>query len=305
MAMYMYPITTPQDFNFDECLWFLDRGYNECLFVLRNKRIYRLIELENRIVPACISFQPGGLYARTASSLTSSEQQALVKYITEWFDLDRKLDEFYSLLLGHSALAYMPTAFNGLRLVGIPDLFEALCWSIIGQQINLTFAYKLKHRLVSQYGQKVIWEGTELYHFPTPKVVRNMNDDVLREFQFSRSKINYLKYTAEAFVSGSISKAILIQLPDFLSRQKALTEIKGIGIWSANYALMKSLREPGSIPFGDVGLLQALQNHGLIKERNEKKVIEQLFDRFPNWQAYLVFYFWRSLSYPKQVPSQE
>ena len=39
--------------------------------------------------------------------------------------------------------------YSGLRLIGIPDLFEAIAWAIIGQQINLTFAYTLKSDLSS------------------------------------------------------------------------------------------------------------------------------------------------------------
>jgi DNA-3-methyladenine glycosylase II len=72
--------------------------------------------------------------------------------VSGWFDLERNMDPFYSLLRHDVRLFYMADAFAGLRIVGIPNLFEALCWSITGQQINLTFAYKLKRRLVETYG---------------------------------------------------------------------------------------------------------------------------------------------------------
>ena len=49
--------------------------------------------------------------------------------------------------------------YYGLRTLGIPDLFEALSWGIIGQQINLTYAYTLKRRLVEQFGSYVEWDG--------------------------------------------------------------------------------------------------------------------------------------------------
>ncbi len=85
-------------------------------------------------------------------------------------------------------------------------------------------------------------------------------------------------------------------LPGLTSKQQALTQLKGIGIWTAHYALMKSLREPASVPHGDVGLLNALSNHSIIAERSETGKIERLFKQFKGWESYLVFYLWRSLA---------
>lgn len=42
----------------------------------------------------------------------------------------------------------MTASYKGVRFIGIPDIFEAICWAIIGQHINLKFAYTLKRRLV-------------------------------------------------------------------------------------------------------------------------------------------------------------
>jgi 3-methyladenine DNA glycosylase/8-oxoguanine DNA glycosylase len=77
---------------------------------------------------------------------------------------------------------------------------------------------------------------------------------------------------------------------------KLLTAIRGIGVWTANYALMKTLKQLQAIPYGDVGLLNALLNHGLIKDKKDTAGIEQLFRRFKGWESYLVFYLWRSLA---------
>ena len=50
-------------------------------------------------------------------------------------------------------------------LLGITDLFEALSWGIIGQQINLTYAYTLKRRLVETFGSYVEWNGRKHWIF--------------------------------------------------------------------------------------------------------------------------------------------
>ena len=220
----------------------------------------------------------------------------LLDYVEDWFDLNTDLKPFYKQLSADKRLAYMCDEFKGLRLIGIPDLFEALCWSITGQQINLTFAYKLKRRMVEAYGQQLIFEGTTYNLFPEPERLAQLTVPELRAMQFSDKKAEYVITVAKAFASGQLSKEKLRGLPDLESKQKALTALKGIGIWTANYALMKSLREPTSIPHGDVGILNALANHGIIKQRSETEKIEGLYRKFKGWESYLVSYLWRSLA---------
>ena len=87
--------------------------------------------------------------------------------------------------------------FSGLRIIGIPDLLEALSWAIIGQQINLTFAYTLKHRLDEKYGTKVTFENQSYYLFPEATTIAAINPEVLRPLQFSQRKAEYLIGLAE------------------------------------------------------------------------------------------------------------
>jgi len=206
-------------------------------------------------------------------------------YITGWLDLGRDLSPFYTLLKKDRRLAYLPAEYKGLRLVGIADLFEALAWSIIGQQINLRFAYTLKRRLVEAYGERLIYEGETYYLFPSFDQLAGATVPALRAMQFSESKARYLIGLSEAFAGGELSRAILDVLPDCESRRAALMRLKGIGIWTANYCLMKTLREPSCIPHGDTGLLTALANHSIIKERSETAKIERFFKKYPGGRA--------------------
>lgn len=74
---------------------------------------------------------------------------------------------FYDLAKTDLLLQSAVKEFNGLRNVGIPNLFEAICWGIIGQQINLTYAYTLKRRFVENFGMWSVKEnnfGYSLHH---------------------------------------------------------------------------------------------------------------------------------------------
>ena len=227
----------------------------------------------------------------------------LTAYLTDWFDLTRDLRPFYKKLHGHPALAYMPTAYHGLRLLGIPDLHEALCWCVLGQQINLAFAYRLRRRLVETYGRVLDHAGRKYYFFPEPETLAGADAALLRSLQFSAQKISYITGISRALAEGRISREGLQQLPDVAVRRAALMGLHGVGRWTANYVLMKTLGEPACIPHGDAGLLKALENHRMLENRNDAAAIDAFFAEFAGFESYLTFYLWRSLTRRPGEPS--
>lgn len=290
-------VPIPALFSFQECLWFLNRNYDDCLHVISDNTIYKALEIDGEMV--LTSIRESGPFLEISilkGNVSPESKNYLVGYVTEWFDMQRSIQPFYHLLSVDGRLAYMVHDFKGLRLIGIDNLFEAICWCIIGQQINLSFAYKVKRRLVERFGGKIEHDGQHYFVFPTAEVLALATMGELKTMQFSEKKAEYMIGIAKAFASGALSKSAIEALPDFTSRKKALTDHKGIGVWTANYALMKSLKEPEGIPHGDIGLLNALSNHNIIQDRSETSKIEALFSAFKGWESYLVFYLWRSLA---------
>jgi DNA-3-methyladenine glycosylase II len=290
-------IPLPADFNFAECRWFLDRGYDDCVHSVRKDKVLKalhfngqslLIEIVEKKDHLAVTILEGKADEQTKGRITA--------YIRDWMDIGRDLTPFYTLLKKDKRLAYMTEDYKGLRLMGIVDLFESLAWSIIGQQINLKFAFALKRRLVEKYGTSISHEGESFHLFPDCRVLAKATVEELRPLQFSRSKAAYLIGLAQIFAEGALSREMLLALPDRESRLQALMKVKGIGIWTANYCLMKSLRDPSGIPHGDTGLLTALAKHGVIRDRKELTKIEKFFTKYKGWESYLVFYLWRSLS---------
>lgn len=290
-------IPIPADFNFGECLWFLDRDFDDCMLKVDRDGLTKALLLKEG--PVLLNIRADAeqlLVSVLQGDLTIDDEPLVKKYIADWFDIGLDLRPFYALLADDQRLSFMANAYHGLRLVGIPDMFEAICWAIIGQQINLTFAYKLKRRLVERYGRRIEFQDEAYFLFPEAAVLAEASMEELQGMQFSKSKALYLTLIARAFASGQLSKEGLLQLPDLASRQKALMDIKGVGLWTANYTLMKCLKERSCIPFGDAGLLNALLNHGIIADKKQPLEMEGFFAAYPTWESYLVFYLWRSLS---------
>ena len=182
-------IRQPEIFSFRECLWFLDRNYDDCLHVIDGEQILKAIEVNDSLALFRISEVTDFLQVEILSGPTDqSTKEFLTEYLRFWFDMERDMRPFYIALKGDPVFSYMTDEFFGLRMMGIESLFEVLCWSIIGQQINLTFAYKLKRRLVESYGKKLSWAGNDYFVFPEPRVLAKILPDELRLFQFSQKR---------------------------------------------------------------------------------------------------------------------
>lgn len=293
-------IVTPSLFNFTECLWFLNRNFDDCLHEISGNSIRKAISIVNEIILVELYEIDQHLEIKVLQGELKNEQQ-LIDYVEDWLDMKRDIRPFYKLLKLDKELFYLADTYKGLRAIGIPNLFEALCWSIIGQQINLTFAYTLKRRLLEKHGKRIIFNNKTYYLFPEPASIEKLSVEELRAMQFSRRKAEYLIGIAAQFNSGTISKAKIAALENETAMFNQLIAIRGVGEWTAHYVLMKSFRNMNSITYGDAGLNNALLKIKGFDKKNNRKEIDHLFQKFEGWKGYLIYYLWRSLSNSDQT----
>jgi len=284
-------------FSFKETLSFLNRGFDECLYNLTDNAVSRLINLSDG--KGVVKIHQNGEHLEVElqkREISEYNLQEVKGYVTEWFDLDRNIEPFYKLLKKYPPLSNLAIKYSGSRIISISNLFEAICWAIIGQQINLTFAYKLKRLLVEKYGEEEIVDNQTYLSFPTPQILAKADRNDLIKMKFSRQKIDYLMNISNALLDNQISKEILFNCKNKDERIEKLTAVKGIGVWSANYVLMKSIRDINCITYGDSGLNKAIHTIFKTSKKPSKDEIDMIFKDFKNWESYLNFYLWKSLN---------
>lgn len=289
----IYP---PKEFNFDECLVFLGRSQEEVLHQIRDELLYKLIKVNGELILCRIGFAQHVIHVDFPSrplSITSHEE--IVSYIWEWFDLDQDLSLFYEVAKQDKILQQIHKRYYGLRMMCIPDLFEALTWAIMGQQINLTFAYKLKQRFVEHFGECLTFEGNTFWLYPTYERIAALGVEELITLQFTVRKAEYVIGVAEAMRNGELTKEMLLQEPTYEQAKKSLLGIRGVGPWTADYALMKCLHQSSAFPIADVGLHNALKVPLGLNRKPTIEEIKEVATNWQGWQAYATFYLWRSL----------
>lgn len=294
----LFELPLPELFDWKACLDYMARSPLECLYRTDGEGVTRLLRADS-----------GALLIR----LTAPEQERLrvellegkrpgdagleelARYIRDWFDLDRDLRPFYKLAADDLLLGPLTERFRGLRIVGIPDLFEALCWAILGQQVNLAFAYKLKARLAEGYGESVHWLGNRYHLFPLPERLLGAPEEELCALQLSRSKARTITAVAGLIADGALSREELLALGSPEEAEARLTAVKGIGPWTAQYVRMRCLRDASSFPIGDVGLHNAVKSVLQMDRKPSLPELRELFAGWRGWEAYATFYLWRVL----------
>lgn len=290
----MTELSTPKEFNFEQIIKFLSRNEKESLHTIKNQEIFKVVSFENSLVLFSISFNSSLQISIHSDNSSQKIMDSIKKHISDWFDLEANLSLFYETAQNDAVLASLCQKFYGLRMIGMPDIFESLIWSIIGQQINLNFAYSLKERLVHNFGQKIIYNNEYYYALPTPERLAALNIEDFQPLQFSKSKAQYILNVSREFADGNLSQETLKKLP-FEEVKEKLVKIKGIGNWTANYSMMKSLKNYDAFPVEDVGLHNAVKTQYGLAAKPTINELNQMAEKWKGWRGYATFYFWHSL----------
>lgn len=291
-------LKTPPEFSAKLCFEFLLRSPKELLHRVEGKRVVKLLRVHETLTLFSVTPEARGLRVEVLAPAATPVIIAHIReYVIKWFDLENDLKPFYQLAKADPLLKDLVKRYAGYRIIGQPDLFESLVWAVLGQQINLSFAYQLKQRLVEQYGPRMEYEGQTYYAFPAPDDLMKVSPDDLLALQFSRQKAAYTIGISTAFACGELSTAMIASLPFDQAKEK-LMSVKGIGNWTANYGLMKTFRYPEAFPLEDAGLHNAIKNKLGLRSKPSLKRVKTIFRRYRGWEAYATLYLWKSLEEP-------
>ena len=178
---------------------------------------------------------------------------------------------------------------RGLRMPLLPTGFDALCWGIIGQQINIKFAASLRREMMELAGEKI---GGMRAH-PTPQRVADIDISALAARRYSRSKARYLVEAAQAVAGGKLDIENLSE-GSAIAAEKALTAQHGIGTWTARYVLMRG-GFADAAPVGDAALAAALQRLHQLPERPDADQSARLMSIYAPHRSLATMHLWTYL----------
>jgi len=172
--------------------------------------------------------------------------------------------------------------YRGLTLVSRGDAFQTLARSIVGQQISVKAAQSVWDRFVAEVG---VME---------PARVLRKSAERLRGCGLSGQKLNYLRDLSARFAGGAIDVSRWHAMDDEALIDE-LTEVKGIGRWTAEMFLIFYLTRPDVFPLADIGLQRAMELHYNRGRRLSERRIITLGRLWSPWRSVATWYLWRSL----------
>lgn len=143
-----------------------------------------------------------------------------------------------------------------------PDLFSAVLHHIIGQQISMK-------------AQKTIWQRMQAsLENVTPQAVSSAGIKKIQAFGTSFRKAEYICNFAEQVASGQFDLERIRELPDDAAI-KALSSLKGIGVWTAEMILLFSLERPDILSYDDLAI-----QRGLRMIYHHRRITRPLFEKY-------------------------
>src|SRR6266436_4612543 len=149
--------------------------------------------------------------------------------------------------------------------------FHSLAEAILYQQLNGKAAVTIFKRFTEKTGDPV-----------TPEGILKLTDAEMRAIGLSKQKTAYLRDLAEKTKAGLLEFKRLGGLPDEEVIRR-LTQVKGVGVWTAQMFLMFTLKRPNVLPTGDYGIQMAIKKHYKKREMPKPEVMAKIAK---SWEPY-------------------
>jgi DNA-3-methyladenine glycosylase II len=164
------------------------------------------------------------------------------------------------------------------------DPFKALIRAIVGQQLSAKAAATIFSRFEALFDA-----------FPTPLQVLAVPDDRLRGVGLSSQKLGYLRDLCRRIVEGELPLDVLDRMDDEAVIEK-LTQVKGIGRWTAEMFLIFRLQRPDVLPVGDLGIVRAVQRAYKLRKAPSPDRLTRIGEVWRPYRSVACWYLWASLN---------
>lgn len=159
--------------------------------------------------------------------------------------------------------------------------FPTLVKIILEQQVSLSSAQAAYDKLLSALGQL------------TPNTFLTLNDDELKLIGFSRQKTRYCRILAETLINDELNLEELAFKPNE-EVFETLTDLKGIGPWTAGIYLLMALRRPDIWPRGDLALLVSMQEVKMLEMRPDNDEAALIAETWKPWRSVAARILWHN-----------
>ncbi|MFW9831811.1 MAG: DNA-3-methyladenine glycosylase family protein [Candidatus Thorarchaeota archaeon] len=251
----------------------------------------RCFHIENTIVPVRIIQIRKEPKARLEIQWPKEcpERESAILDLTEWLlglDIDTQL--VLKEIQADPVIAHLSKPLEGLRPFSQPTFFEALVKAILQQQVSYRSASQVTRRLVETYGPRCRLVNDIFYGFPSLDIMSSLSEADLRA-----CKVGYkAPYLVELFHQLVYGRTRLEKLAQHTSSEiiAVLDKFRGVGVWTAELAVLTGLRRLEVFPSDDLGIRAIISKLYLNGKPARRKDVENTAARWGK-EGSMVLYF--------------
>ena len=225
-------------------------------------------------------------------NLTDAHGEQAAAQVRWMLGTEQELASFYALAESDPALTDLARQVWGLHLPRTATLFESLTLAILGQQISASVARMMRMLLIERFGARAKFDGVTYYSFPTPEAILSSSPDELRTLKLTQRKAEYVHGIASAALEPGWEELPALPDDEFVAR---LTSLRGVGKWTAQWALVRGLARPDALPLGDLALRRGVSRLWRDGDPVTDAEVEQLAERWRPWRSYATAYLFAAM----------
>jgi len=219
----------------------------------------------------------------------NGDKGKLEEIIGTLFNLKINLEIFYKAMKGDKIMSTLTSRLRGLKSPSTTTAYEALVYAIIEQQISLRAARSIQKKLIEAFGEILEFDGNDYYAFPTPQILVSKSIDQLRDCGLSGRKAEYILGVSRLIVNGLDLEGIKCWRDDNQVIEE-LCKIRGVGVWTAEMAMIRGMQRFDSIPADDLGLRRCKSNYYCDSRMITGREARQIAEFWRGWRGLASFY---------------
>lgn len=288
-------LTPIAPFRLDLTVWALRRRPDNAIDVWDGICYRRVLIVDGVPVRIEVSQVTPPEHPRLAVTVASTQpllkfRDRLVATLDRMLGLRVDLSAFYGMAKGDPKIGKLVERFMGVKPPRFPTVFEAMINAIACQQLTVLVGIMLLNRLAGAKGLQPASAGGSAIAFPCPERLAHANPRELRTLGFSRHKARAIISLARECVADPERLSALAELKDdeVLTR---LIELRGIGRWSAQYAMLRGLGRLNVFPADDVAGQKNLHRWLGLRKKPDYEKTRRLLMRWHPYEGMLYFNF--------------
>ena len=261
-----------------------------------NGRFTKILRINKKLILLSLTSEGSVEYPklkaelRTDQKISSEDKIEAMKLANKLFSLDLDLKPFYGTVKNDEVLKKITQELYGLKSPTTETVFEALVDSIIEQQISLKVANTLEHRVIKKFGDVLTLDENSYYAYPTPDNLVSASVDDLRECGLSQRKAEYVVGLSRQISNGGLDLEKIKGYEDSDRIIKELDEIRGIGVWTAELTMIRSMQKWDAFPADDLGLRRVISKYYRNGESISAEEARKIAEPWKAWKGLAAYY---------------